>query len=294
MSFANIILNTFFRGGPIMWPLLLTAIIAFATVFERIFWWSMVQLRRKGSRLSEVYNFLKSGQIEEAVKLAQASKDPVMKMIWWGLTHHETSLQNALQVAAGFELKEAGRGLAILDTTVTLGPLLGLLGTVTGIMNAFHFVGNEELAAVKVSGGIAEALIATATGLALAIFALIPFNYFSRKVANLQFDLETAASNVELLLQSRNRGTAETKSDILTLSIKDNGKVLLEKTEIDRNELVDVLKRRKEQEPNLHLYVQADANANQGDVANILDKVWAAGIQKIGFQFKEEASPLGR
>ncbi len=205
MILANLVLNTFSRGGPIMWPLLLTAVVAIVTVLERILWWSMVRLRRQGSRLSEVYSLLKHDQIEEAVKLARGTKDPVMKMIWWGLSHHETSLQNALQVAAGFELKQAGRGLAILDTIVTLGPLLGLLGTVTGIMNAFHFVGNEELAAVKVSGGIAEALIATATGLALAIFALIPFNYFGRKVVNLQFDLETAATNVELLLQSRSR-----------------------------------------------------------------------------------------
>ncbi|CAB4242733.1 Biopolymer transport protein, MotA/TolQ/ExbB family (fragment) [Methylacidimicrobium sp. AP8] len=205
MILANIVLNTFSRGGPIMWPLLLVAIVAIVTVLERIFWWSMIRLRRQQSKVSEVYSLLKNGRIEEAAKLARASKDPVMKMIWWGLNHHETSLQNALQVAAGFELKQAGRGLAVLDTIVTLGPLLGLLGTVTGIMNAFHFVGNEELAAVKVSGGIAEALIATATGLALAIFALIPYNYFGRKLANLQFDLETAATNVELLLQSRGR-----------------------------------------------------------------------------------------
>ncbi|MDD4932195.1 MAG: MotA/TolQ/ExbB proton channel family protein [Methylacidiphilaceae bacterium] len=205
MILANVVLNTFSRGGPIMWPLLLVALIAIVTVLERIFWWSMVRLRRQGSRVSEVYSLLKNGQVEEAAKLARASKDPVMKMIWWGLSHHDTSLQNALQMAAGFELKQAGRGLAVLDTIVTLGPLLGLLGTVTGIMNAFHFVGNEELAAVKVSGGIAEALIATAMGLALAIFALIPFNYFGRKLANLQFDLETSATNVELLLLSQGR-----------------------------------------------------------------------------------------
>jgi len=83
---------------------------------------------------------------------------------------------------------------------VTLAPLLGLLGTVTGLMRAFLKIGSEELSVTAVTGGIGEALIATACGLAIAIFALIPFNYFSAKVAQLQFDLETAATNVEVMV----------------------------------------------------------------------------------------------
>jgi biopolymer transport protein ExbB len=80
--------------------------------------------------------------------------------------------------------------------------LLGLLGTVTGIMGAFTSIGSAELAVEKVTGGIGEALIATACGLGIAILALIPFNYFTGKTARLQFELETAATNIEVMVNA--------------------------------------------------------------------------------------------
>ena len=86
-----------------------------------------------------------------------------------------------------------------MDTIVTLGPLLGLLGTVTGIMGSFTSIGDSELAVEKVTGGIGEALIATAAGLGIAIATLVPMNYFHSRIAALQFDLEAAANNVTLL-----------------------------------------------------------------------------------------------
>jgi biopolymer transport protein ExbB len=102
-------------------------------------------------------------------------------------------------MAAGIELERAGRFLNLMDTLVTLAPLLGLLGTVTGLMRAFLKVGTAELSVSAVTGGIGEALIATACGLGIAIISLVPLNYFSGKLARLQFELETAASNVEVL-----------------------------------------------------------------------------------------------
>jgi biopolymer transport protein ExbB len=126
-------------------------------------------------------------------------------MIWNGLNHQHASLQGALQVAAGIEIKRAGRFLVVMDTLVTLAPLLGLLGTITGLMKSFSFLGNEELAVTAVTGGIAEALIATAAGLGIAIFALIPFNYFTSRVSNLEFELQTAATNLEVMLEGHNK-----------------------------------------------------------------------------------------
>src|SRR6201999_3652686 len=120
--------------------------------------------------------------------------------------HVNTSLEGALQLAAGIELERAGRFLTALDTLITLAPLLGLLGAVTGLMRAFLNVGNAELSVMAVTGGIGEALIATACGLGIAIFCLIPYNFYSAKVARLQFELETAATNVEVMVNTGKAG----------------------------------------------------------------------------------------
>ena len=83
-----------------------------------------------------------------AIKIAEGSHDPIIRMIYRGLNHVHTSLQGALQLAAGIELERAGRFLTVMDTLVTLAPLLGLLGTVTGLMRAFLSVGSAELSVV--------------------------------------------------------------------------------------------------------------------------------------------------
>ena len=197
----NVVIKTFVQGGPIMWPLLLTAVIAVAVFVERVWWWIRETRRTDARRLEQVLAQIEEGDVSTASKLAENSEDPVLRMIWHGLNHVHCSLQGAMQMAAGIELERAGRFIAVLDTIITLAPLLGLLGTVTGIMHSFSFVGNEDLAAVKVSGGIAEALIATACGLAIAMFCLIPFNYFQRRIERLRFKLETQATNVEVMLE---------------------------------------------------------------------------------------------
>jgi biopolymer transport protein ExbB len=202
MNSTNTVIETFLKGGPIMWPILATATAAVLVVVERLFWWLKLSSRANPRNLDPVYEALEAGDISKASELTRASEDPVLQVIWHGLNHHHTSLENALQVAAGAQIEQAGRFLSVLDTIITLAPLLGLLGTVTGIMSAFHFVGNEEVAALKVSGGIAEALIATAAGLTTAIVTLLPFNYFNARLAKFTFVLQTAATNVEVLLKA--------------------------------------------------------------------------------------------
>ena len=202
-STGNALIDNFVKGGPIMWPILLVSITAIAVVLERVFWWLFRWMRRDPKRIEKVFTAIESGDVAEASRLARGSRDPVLRMIWNGLNHQHASLQGALQVAAGIEIKRAGRFLVVMDTLVTLAPLLGLLGTITGLMRSFSFLGNEELAVQAVTGGIAEALIATACGLGIAIFALIPFNFFTSRVSNLEFELQTAATNLEVMLEAQ-------------------------------------------------------------------------------------------
>lgn len=199
---ANIVIEWFKAGGPIMWPILITAIVAVCVVGERTIWWIIQSTRRDPETLEKVLASMEAGNFAEASRLATDSKDPVIRMIWHGLNHVHYSLQGALQVAAGVELRRAGRFLTVMDTLVTLAPLLGLLGTVAGLMGTFTAIGDTELAVQKVTGGIGEALIATMCGLAIAIFSLIPYNYYSSKTVKLQFELETAATNVEVMVNA--------------------------------------------------------------------------------------------
>src|SRR5437773_9819600 len=193
---GNILVKYFEAGGPIMWPILITAIVAVAVVGERTFWWWRESLRRDPETLEKIFAALENGDFREAARLSKDSQDPVIRMIWHGMNHYHSSLVGALQVAAGVELQKAGRFLTVMDTLVTLAPLLGLLGTVSGIFRTFLSIGSAtvEGATGQITGGSGEALIATMCGLAIAILSLIAFNYFTRKVALLQSQLETSGT----------------------------------------------------------------------------------------------------
>jgi biopolymer transport protein ExbB len=204
-GWTNFLIDNFQKGGPIMWPILIVSIIAVAVVLERAFWWIGRWMRRDPKRIEKVFTAIETGDVTEASRLSRGSRDPVLRMMWNGLNHQHASLQGALQVAAGIEIKRAGRFLVVMDTLVTLAPLLGLLGTITGLIRSFSFLGNEELAVQAVTGGIAEALIATACGLGIAIFSLIPFNFFTSRVSNLEFELQTAATNLEVMLEAQTK-----------------------------------------------------------------------------------------
>jgi biopolymer transport protein ExbB len=211
---GNQVFECFFKGGIIMYPIVAVLVVAIAVILERLVWWIVQSARRDPGKLDKVYAALEQGNVPAAINIARGSKDPLVRTVWHGLNHVHASVEGALQVASGVEIQRAGRFMSVMDTTITLAPLLGLLGTVTGIMGSFNFVGNSDLAPTKVSGGIAEALIATACGLGIAIFTLIFFNFYNARVARLQFELESTCNNVILMLSSlRNRNNLVTEQD---------------------------------------------------------------------------------
>ena len=202
---GNFIVDNFIKGGPVMWPILVVSLIALTVVLERAVWWFRQNTLRQSSKLEKVFGHIENGDLKEASEVARTSQDPRLRTVWHGLNHHHTTMQSALQVASGLEIQRASRFLMIMDTIITLAPLLGLLGTVTGIMGAFNAVGQNGLDPDAVSSGIGEALIATACGLTIAMCTLIPYNFFTSKVERLKFELETASTNLEVMLQNLSR-----------------------------------------------------------------------------------------
>lgn len=198
------IIQLFIKGGPIMWPLLLTSIVAVAIVVERLLFLLIKRQRRDAQSIEEIFKIVETGQMNEAVLVAQSSKDYVAQVLASGLAHRKESFSNALLRAANQELKQFNRGLSTLETIITLAPLLGLLGTVTGMIHAFRLLGNQELSTTGViTGGISEALIATAFGLGIAILALIPFNYLNSRQEEVRHEIQDAATYLEILLEGK-------------------------------------------------------------------------------------------
>ncbi|MGH7845303.1 MAG: MotA/TolQ/ExbB proton channel family protein [Candidatus Binatia bacterium] len=189
------------KGGPVMAPLLLCSIVSLAITIERLFFWK--GMRSKDS-LEEMLRLVERRDFAAALKVGQLSKVPGARVLVAGLRHRNPSVTKALDVAAQAEIPLLKSRVTVLDTIVTLTPLLGLLGTVIGMIGSFDIMSVAGIGQPHaVTGGVAEALIATATGLLIAILTLIPYNYFSNRAEREVEQMEYYGSRLELLLAAQ-------------------------------------------------------------------------------------------
>jgi len=192
--------DIFIKGGPVMWPLLGCSLIALAVVLERLLFWIRAShgRGRRGDSIAQVLDLSGKRDFDKALELADRAADAVARVLAAGLRERSSGLSDHMAVAADNELASMRRGMAVLDTIVTIAPLLGILGTVTGVIQAFNMLsGNEIQEPQAVVGGLAQALITTAAGLIIAIGTVIPFNLFRARIGEETKRIENAATLLE-------------------------------------------------------------------------------------------------
>ncbi|MBN2030928.1 MotA/TolQ/ExbB proton channel family protein [bacterium] len=181
------------RGGVVMIPLLLTSIIGLAVVIERAF--SLRRHRILDDRMIQfIENIKQPKDVEGVYNILGNSGGPFLNIIRIGLENQGSSreeIREAMQDQGRQEARLLERGLVILETVAGIAPLLGLLGTVLGMIKVFQVISEQGLGQTQsLSGGISEALLTTVVGLSIAIPALVAYNYFNHKVDDLVMEIE--------------------------------------------------------------------------------------------------------
>ena len=196
-------MELFAHGGPIMWPILLLSFIAITVVAERALFLVRENAHREPEVVAKMLEKVENQDVAGALSLGGRSRDYVARILVYALTHKDHSLANAFTRAANQELNRFQQGLAIIDTCITAAPLLGLLGTVIGMMNTFGALGTGDIGSNigNITGGVQESLIATACGLAIAIIGLLPFNLLNTRVEEARHHISDAANALELILK---------------------------------------------------------------------------------------------
>ena len=170
-------IDIFIKGGPVMYPLLGCSIIALTVIIERAFFWIREDMRRNQPLVDHVLELCRKGDWEAVKEQVAGSRDYIIRILVNGIVHKEFSMTKAMETAASDEIKRMRRHLGVLDTMITVAPLLGIFGTVIGIITSFEILGSTGIEHPQaVTAGIAQALITTASGLGIAILSVFPFN----------------------------------------------------------------------------------------------------------------------
>ena len=208
-----------------MWPLLICAILSVTVMLERFF--AINRAAASTEELTEkVRELLARGQTTEALQLCENAPGPVPALLANGIRNRELdsdSIERAMEELALRETPLLYKRLGVLDTIITIAPLLGLLGTITGMMSTFSVISTAgQNNPTAITGGIGEALIATACGLAIAIITLVGYNYLTEKVKEIIADMEVRATQLMNMLcntpQLDARGAAGDRAREVTAS----------------------------------------------------------------------------
>ena len=198
------------KGGPMMYLIILASIIAFGVVLERMY--HLHRARIDADKfMDDMTNLLKRNKIIDAIEMCNALPGPVAHIVKAGILKHDRSkpeIKEAVDEAAELEIPRLEKHLPVLATISHITPLLGLMGTVGGMIKAFQVIQQKAMAGVPVNpgdlaGGIWEALLATLAGLSVAIPTYVAYNYLTSQVNNLVYEMERSTTDLVNLLSSK-------------------------------------------------------------------------------------------
>ena len=199
MNLWNLILS----GGPLMWPILLCSLFALTIVIERILFFQSITIDSIKLK-RQIMELVKNNKIKEAVALCEGMSSPVAKIFKAGLVKFGSGreeIKDNIEDASLFEIPKLEARLSTLATIGHISPLLGLLGTVTGMVSCFHTIqlraaSLNPVSPGDLSGGIWEALITTVAGLMVAIPTFVAYNYLVGRVNDFVSEMERAATGI--------------------------------------------------------------------------------------------------
>lgn len=202
--------NVIQKGGPLMYLIILCSIVALAVIIERLY-----HLHRAGINIDKfmdnISTAIKRNRIMQAVDLCEKTPGPIAHIIKAGILKHDRSRQEikeAIEDAGIYEVPRLEKNLGALATIAQISPLLGLLGTVTGMVRAFQVIQEKATALHPVSpgnlaGGIWEALITTCAGLIVAIPTFVAYNYLVSRVKGFIVQMDRSATELVNILGHR-------------------------------------------------------------------------------------------
>lgn len=199
------------KGGYVMVPLMFCSVVAVAVLIERF-----VNVKQAQTDVTDlvrkVEDDLFNRRFDKGIKLLESVDTPVTRVLAAGIKNRhlgERGAERAMEDQGIREVAALNHRLGSLDTIITIAPLLGLLGTVTGMISAFHVISAKQglSTPTAITGGVAEALIATATGLAIAIFTVVGYNHLQERIKGVVAEMEARGTSMVNILAEVEEGT---------------------------------------------------------------------------------------
>jgi len=211
MEFLSQCISLFHKGGPVMYLLVLCSLAVIAIATERFLYYRSISSDTQAF-LEKLQPLLERQRFSEALQLCEQTPKVINQVALEGLHAYQrdSNIENALESAAQLSAARLRQSLNFLSAIVTLAPLFGLLGTVIGMISSFSVFNVQSGQPMAITGGVGEALIATATGLTVAVMALLSHTYFSHRLDLMVTNMEQVCATVLNHLLAKKSGRRET------------------------------------------------------------------------------------